>query len=460
MTEQVSISMLEKLKNFINRNPFLKNVVVLVSGNALAYCVQLVSLPVISRVYAPGELGEYDLILSSGRFVMDLISLGLLIAIMLPKEDKKARQLCQFILGLNIFFLTILFSLFCGIRGSYKLFDVSIPYVLALFLLCLYLFFNNMQLLYYSYTNRIKEYKALFWSPLLISITNVGISILLGVLGFGVTGYMIGTITSCAICCLYLQMHAKPFKEKIDISAWKQILIQYKEIPLVQLPADIISQVGNEIPTQYLGRVFGSAMLGGYSMAVRILLVSVSLLSFPINRVVCQTMAEKRNNGEPVGDFLFELLDKSIKTAIFPVGFLIIFGEKIIPFILGASWVSAGQYVVILGAMYLLKFCSACVSGTFVIMGRQRLSLIMSFINLAKFGICFGISYFLGMDVVATILLYTIVEGVYQLLNLILCVYCTNYSISKFMIFIIKYVIGGNAVIYLVYFIFNRFVNC
>lgn len=67
----------------------LKNLAVLISGNVLGYGINILFLPVISRIYSPDQLGEYDLILSSGRFAMDFISLGLIIAIMLPKEEKR-----------------------------------------------------------------------------------------------------------------------------------------------------------------------------------------------------------------------------------------------------------------------------------------------------------------------------------------------------------------------------------
>lgn len=447
--------MLEKIKKKLHQHPFLKNIMVLISGNVLGYAINLLTLPIISRVFSPMEMGEYDLILSSGRFVMDVISLGLLIAIMLPKSDKDAKLICKLILILNIGSLVSLLFIFGGISKQYHLFDTSISYGTALLLLALYIFTYNMQNLFYSYTNRMKLYRVLFWNPLLLSISNVGVSLILGVLGFGTAGYLGGTIVSYIICILHMRRKVNPFSEKITFHDCKKILIHYKEIVTVQLPANIISQVGNEIPTQYLGRVFGAAMLGGYSMAIKILSIPVSLLSVPVNRVVYQTMAEKANKKEPVGDFVFGILEKNIKLALLPVGLLIVLGEKIIPWILGQAWAPAGEYIAILGIMYLLKFCSACVSGTFVVMKYQKLSLWMSFINLAKFGICFGWAYMMNYGVLYTIVIYAIIECLYQFLNLMLCVYCTKYSMKKFAWFSLKYIIGGNALIYALYYVIH-----
>lgn len=450
--------MLDKLKTKLETRPFLKSIMVLISGNVLGYAVNLITLPLVSRIYTPAEIGEYDLILSSGRFVIELISLGLLIAIMLPKDDKKAKQLCQLILALNLGSLTILLIVFFCIRESYQLFATSVSYTFSLVLLALYLLVYNMQSLFYSYTNRKKLYRVLFWNPLLLAATNAGISILLGLMGWGTGGYLLGTIFSYTVCVVHMGRYISPFSTEISLTAWKQRLVEYKEIVLVQLPANFISQAGNEISAQYLGRMFGTAILGGYSMATKILNIPVSVLSVPVNRVVYQTMTEKANKGDSVGDFIFEILEKNIKIALLPVGILIITGEKLIPLVLGNSWLGAGEYIAVLGSIYLLKFCSACVSGTFVVMGRQRLSLLMSFVNLAKFGICFGISYVMNATVFHTIAFYAVVECLFQLLNLVLCVYCTDYPVKKFAGFVLKYIVGGNFLIYSVYILFKNFV--
>lgn len=446
--------MKEKLFVFLTAHPFFKNIAVLVSGNVFGYGINIICIPIISRIYSPAQLGEYDLILSSGRFVTNIISFGLIIAIMLPKEGKKARQLCQMVLTLNAVFLSILFFIFfCG-RKHYQLFDTSFPYERALFLLAVYLFSYNMQNVYYSYTNRCKKYQILFWNPIIQNIVNVVLSIILGLMGKGTFGYLIGTIASYIVCCMHMQVHVKPFKEKIVFKEWMDLLIEYKDITLIQMPANFISQIGNEIPTQFLGRMFGNAMLGGYTMAKRILDVPAALLATPINRVVYQTMSDKVNKqDEDIGRFCFEIVEKNIRVAILPVGLLIVMGKHAIPLVLGDSWKAAGDYIAVLGMMFLLKFCTVCVSGTFVVMKRQKLSLVLSLAGVVKYGICFGLSYMWGLGIYPTIIFFSIMECLYYILNLSLCVYCTHYSMRSFVLFLLKYIVGGNLLIYMVYMI-------
>lgn len=443
--------MFSKLLDKIRGNVFLKNILVLLSGNVLGYIINILFLPLIGRVFSPSDIGEYDLILSTGRFVMNFSSLGLIIAIMLPKSDEDAKRLCKFILILNISIISTLLVVFMVIGNVFRLFSTTIPYYWALFLLGLYIVSYNMQELFYSYMNRKKMYKGLFWNPLILALSNVGISIILGLCGLGTFGYLVGTIASYIVSILYMRIYISPFSEKISFNSCKAMLVEYKDMIFVQMPANFITQIGNEIPIQFLGRIFGTAMLGGYSMANKLLSIAIGVLSTPVNRVVYRELSEKVNRKEPVGDFLFGILEKNIKLALVPVGMMIIMGGKIVPWILGKDWAAAGEYIAILGSMYLLKFCSDCVSGTFVVMKHQKLSLWMSFINIIKYVICFGIAYLLEYNVMNTIIMYAVAECIFQLLNLALCVYCTEYSIKKFFWFVFKYIVGGNVLIYGIY---------
>lgn len=450
--------MKDKINKLLQNHTFFKNIAVLVSGNIIGYGIYILCLPILGRIFPPELMGEYDLIVSSGKFVIDFISFGLIIAILLPKEDSDAVDLCQIILASNVFFLSTGILLLLIIRNKYHLFETSIPYSLSVLLLAAYLFFYNIQMVFYSYTNRRKLYRVLFWNPIVQNFFNVILSIVLGYIGLGTTGYLLGTILSYIICCIHMGIHVKPFYGKISISRWKKQLIKYKNIPLVQMPANIISQIGNEIPTQYLGRVFGSELLGGYVMAKRILGIPITLLSVPVNRVVYQTMADKVSKGENVGDFCFGIVEKNIKYAILPIGAIVILAKPFVPLFLGEEWKIAGDYIAILGVVFLLKFCSGCISGTFVVMGKQKLSLIMSFLCIAMYVACFYLSDILNLGVFHTILLYAIIEFVYQVINLVLCVYCTHYSMKKLCIFFLKYIIGGNVIIYSVYFCVNTLI--
>lgn len=431
----------------------VKNMAVLASGVVLGYGINMALLPIIGRLYSPAQLGEYDLVLSIGNIIISLVSLALIIAIMIPREDEEAVKICKVINASTNILLAAFVVLNLIISPYYKLFDISINYYLACGILVLYVWAYNQQNLYYAFVNRKKKYKVLFWNPILAAIMNSGLSIIFGLFHWGTVGYLLGTISSYVACIIHMRKHVNPFCGKHSASILWETLKKYKVYPLVQLPANMVSTVSAQIPIQFLGRMFSTTALGGYTMACKLLSVPVSLLATPVNRVYYREAAEKHAKGEMIGDFCFNIIEKNIKLAILPIGILVVFGKEIATLFLGQTWSVSGTYISILGILYLLKYCSACVSGTFIILGKQKTALFCSIWLLFQYTTCFVIANSLNMTVVQTIIFYAVLDGIYNFVNLLLCMIYAKFSIKKYMIFVLKYIVGSAIIIWGIYFL-------
>ena len=65
----------------ILKSDFIKNIATLISGNIIGYGINLITLPIISRVYTQSELGGYDLIVSSAGIFLTILQLSLILEI-------------------------------------------------------------------------------------------------------------------------------------------------------------------------------------------------------------------------------------------------------------------------------------------------------------------------------------------------------------------------------------------
>ena len=83
---------------YIKSSDFIKNIATLLSGNILGYGINLVLLPIISRIYTQSALGEYDLLISSANIVLPILQLSLLLVIMIPSDEMVAKIICRIIL--------------------------------------------------------------------------------------------------------------------------------------------------------------------------------------------------------------------------------------------------------------------------------------------------------------------------------------------------------------------------
>lgn len=434
----------------IKESDLAKNIFILLSGNILGYGISFIMLPIISRIFTQSELGMYDLIVSSASIIMPILQMALLLVIMIPREDEKAICICKIISLTAIIgsMLIILFLLFFS--SSYRIFSGGF-YEINLIMLGLYIIFNTIQSVYYSYTNRKKLYKVLFWNPIIMNISNGILSILLGSIGWGTQGYLLGTLLSYIIASLHMARFVNPYHGHITVACLKKTFIEFKMYPLVQMPANLIDTLGLQLPSQFLGRMFDVATLGGYTMACKILNVPVSLLAAPVNRVYYRTLIEKIDAGENAGEFAFMLFKNNIKIALIPLSILMLFGEWITKIFLGEDWAISGTYITILGITYLLKYCVACLSGTYIAVQKQNYSIITAILNLIICVLCFFTAAFFRLTAIHTIILYSFSSSIYGIICLCLCMHCLEYPIKNVLVFILKYIIGISVILYLIY---------
>lgn len=424
------------------KNDFLKNITILASGSLIAYGINFLILPILSRIFSPADIGEYNLIVSTASIFFDMMCLGMLTAIMLPKEEEIAKNICRLIACSIIFFCILIFPIIWLISPRYKIFEIKQNYNIACILLFLYTIVYNIQSIYFGYVNRKKKYRVLFWNQIIYATLNAGISIFFGLLGFKTLGYLSGTVCASLVTIIYMNRYVHPFRGKTTSKDLMNTLYRYRTFPLIQMPANMIGYFSSQISIQFLGRFFGSAVLGGYSMACRILSVPVSLLAVSVNKVYYKTAAEKINSGEEIGKFSFQILATNIKIAIIPICILIFFGKEILTIFLGEEWGTAGEYIRILGVYYLVQFCSGCFSGVFVLINQKKVNMISACIKLLLNIVTFSWLNGQKIDLVSAIIIFTGVDMIFQLILLGLMFYMLNYSLKKYSYLILKYIVS------------------
>ena len=98
----------------VKKSTYARNVGLLVRGNILAQLIQLLALPVISRLYSPENFGVFSLFISFFGFSVLALSLRLDSALLIA-DDEEVPLLVAIALWLVLFigtFFTILLVLF------------------------------------------------------------------------------------------------------------------------------------------------------------------------------------------------------------------------------------------------------------------------------------------------------------------------------------------------------------
>ena len=168
-------------------------------------------------------------------------------------------------------------------------------------------------------------------------------------------------------------------------------------------------------------------------MVNKIMSLSTSLLAVPINRVYFQEASKRYREGDDIGEFAFRILESSIKIAILPIAILMVFGRWIFKIVLGAQWEQAGAYAAVLGIYFLIGFCSSCLSGSFVIIGKNSWSLISASANAV-----IGILLFALINIFTGISESFTIERIFE--NGVFFYY-TGFDLRRYVIFVVRLVV-------------------
>lgn len=442
----MSIKNLKNLKNRIFSSHFLKSVLTLSSGIVVAQIINFIGTPVIGRLYSPGAIGDYTLITANAAVISTIVCLGMMTALILPDSNEESRKLCKIVSVSTVVLTTmIIFGLYM-ISSAYRIFSTEeASYSISLIILGIYIIFNTIYNICYAYANRLKLYRVMFWNPIIGAAISMGGGIIFGFLNFGFLGYVIAYILSFIINIVHLIIHANPYqREKSKNSLSIAFLIKkYKQFPIYQMPANLIANIGVQMPVWMISNMYTSAALGMYSMALRILALPSTLLATPINRVYFQEATQRYNRGEDIGEFSFKILETNIRIAIIPILILIVFGKVIFALFLGKQWAEAGQYASLLGVYQLMLFCNSCLSGDFVIIKKNSWNLISSIITLVVqcivFILCkfvFSVSIYGFLMIFSTLMILKIIAVEAWFFKYL------KFNLKRYMLFLLKYIIA------------------
>lgn len=428
--------------NRIKSNSFIKSILTLSAGVVVSQSISLLTTPIVSRIYDPEVLGDFSIITSNASIIGVFVCLGLMTAIMVPKENDEAKGLCRLLATSIIGLTTLLLLIAFAISGTWQMFSVNLDYRVACLILWLYIVLSNVSSVCYAYVNRQKMYKVLFWNPTIGTVANATVSIVLGLLGCGLWGYACGNLLALVLNIVHMLRRVNPFKGKIarEYRALP-LLKKHKDFPLVMLPSTFIGTFAQQTPVQMLSRFWGNTTLGSYSMCLTILGLPSKFLAGPVNRVFYREATERVNRGENIGDFTIKILETNIKIAIMPIVVLILFGTQIFSIVLGNKWEVAGSFASVLGIYQLMAFCNSCLSGKFVVINRKKTILLLNIAALIIYLSIFFVCHLLNISAFAAITVYAIVGALFELSDTFIFMYQTKADLRRYFRFVLFFLL-------------------
>lgn len=379
----MKVSVLEQFK----QGSSARNVLTLMSGTAIAQGLTLGFAPVLTRIYKPEDFGVLGLYISIVGILSVIICWRYELAIVLPRENKDAANILimSIIINAGMCILALLGVVFFADTLSSW---VGMPELVSwLWLMPISLFLSGLYQAFNYWSTRNKQFKRLSISKVNRAATGGGCQLGLGFLtnlGAGglLGGYIFGQLAGAGVLIgQVLKNDCKAILSAISRSTMVKQAGKYRKYPIYGSWPSLLNNLTASIPVFFFARFFDSAIVGFYSLGMRILQVPLSLIGMSVSQVFFQRIAEEYNRGGMIQPLVQKTFKRLFLLSL-PVLCVMLLAPPLFELLFGVEWRIAGVYVQILSPALAIKFVASPLSIVFEVLNRQEISTIWKIISL------------------------------------------------------------------------------
>ena len=389
----------------------LKNVGKISSGTLLGQLIAIVSLPILTRLYGSEIIGYMTLFTSIATVINSFSDLGLTNAIMIAKNEEKSYQIYKVVSSINFFISIISFFIIPLIYSGAKQYN---PFFLGFMVSIIVLTQQQIQISY-TWLNKNQKYNILMKNPVINQVSIFVIAVGLYFIGVNKYGYFIGTLVGQLLTLINMKRCLPKSKIVFNLSKYKNVINENKDFVFYQLPTTILTNVKNQLPTFLINNFFGTTILGYYSITQKILNIPINLLANAIGKVFFSNISKMVQNGEKIGEYVFQNLKRATYISIVPITLLISLSNIAIYIIMGYFNDVASQMLQASSIQAIFTFLMASLSGIYIVIKKQNYALKSVIAQMLGYIIGFGLGKFIFNDVVLALYITTIIYSIIQI---------------------------------------------
>ncbi|PTL37314.1 lipopolysaccharide biosynthesis protein [Alkalicoccus saliphilus] len=403
--------MMQKLKKLM-QGKFVKNITVLASGTAGAQLITIAASPVITRLYGPEAFGILGVFLAMINIVTPAAALTYPIAVVLPKEQEKAKDLIRLSLAVSLILAVAALAVVLTSREALvSLFNMGDkePYLLFIPLLII---FGAMVQTSEQWLIRMKEFTvsakvklyhagALYGSMILIGLFYPAAAVL-------VTLAALGNLMKSLMMAYYSlgkTLRVKKEELRLDKVRLRAVAKEHDDFPKYRAPQVLLNAVSQGMPLMMLSALFGPAAAGFYSIGKTVLGLPAHLIGKAVGDVFYPNLSEADKEGRKLTPLVKKGTLGLAAVGVVPFGIVVLIGPFLFEFVFGAGWDRAGEYARWMAFMSWFMLAARPVIAAVPVVKAQRFFLIYEAVSVAvRFGALLLGFYFFDSDLAAVAL--------------------------------------------------------
>lgn len=418
------------IKNKLSSDSLFKNILLVSGGTILAQLINIISQPLITRLYDPNQYGILT-IFSSILLIFRVSTLSYEEAIPIAKNDEEAYNLI-IIANTIVIAVALLFTGVYLYNGDYILSLLEAEEMKNLWIVIpIGIIVQGVFLILTQWMYRKRNFKFISNKSVIQSVSGNLTKMGLGILNFKALGLIIGRIMIIGGAVIplvsnFLEENKKFWKNISFKSLWNTAK-KYVSFPLYQTPSVLSTNLRNQLPIIMLAPIFGSQVVGYIGLTDQIIRLPMTLIGKPVMSVFYSEVASLGSeNPEEIKKISKKLFKQLFFLGLIPLMIIVIFGPFLFSFVFGEEWLESGVYARILMFYIFADFIFSPVSRVFEVFNKQKIKTIIDVFGLLSLIILFIVGDYLnfheyillsGYSFIMCIIFFTIYIASIKVLN-------------------------------------------
>lgn len=335
----------------LRNSPFITNVVKLAGGSAIGQALVMLSMPLVTRLYSPADMGVFGVFMSFISFASVGVALRYDLAIVAARDKFEADVLLISSIALAIPCVAIASIVLFGMIRFDILGYVVLPGWSALAMFVALLATGVFSSLRFWYVGR-KKFGDISLALVSQGAGRATIPVVLGWLSSSWTGLLGGEILGRMLGVARLARGAWPEARAtfaaLDTRHGAQVLRRYWKYPAVFLPSSMIDALATSLPLPIISSLFGVSAAGQYFLVSRLASVPAALIGAGVADVFHAKISEAARTDK-------SLVHRTMKSAmqklaVISLGIYLptaLVSPFLFSLVFGESWQQAGTLMAI-----------------------------------------------------------------------------------------------------------------
>ncbi|MCP1292064.1 lipopolysaccharide biosynthesis protein [Chromobacterium sp. S0633] len=402
------------------KSGFIRHIVTLITGAAVAQVIPLLVSPLITRLYNPHEVGVQAVYVSWLSTLAVLATARYEMAIVLPAEERRASNL----MGLSIA-CALALSLLVGVAVAFDGHAHIARHLGApelepwLLLLPLSVALAGLMQAWTNWNNRHRRYQANANGRMLQSLSMAATQVGLGWAGAGAAGLILGQLAGqfgSLLAQTWQDLKGRfAWRHELSRAGMREVACAYIEFPKINAPHALSTALLDSATLVALTMLAGTASVGFYGLMMRVLKLPAALIGQAVAQVAYRELADARNQGQPLRPILRKMMLTLSGMALLPFLVIQLAGEPLFSLVFGQNWATAGRYAEAMSLYILFHFVASPLGMVPPVINRQRQAFLWSLLQALLFLGTMWAGFSLWKDAVPTFQLVSVVMAAYFL---------------------------------------------